>query len=163
MTDIFTIYINIFGIRPHLMSLVFVITSLILGFIMLRDRYKLFDIILIELLINLLGTNIYETMLIIQYSFLGRGYVEITLYIAYILVLILALIIFNIKKKFININKWTYITAIILILSFVAMWITGLSYELVYNLTPTNDPHNWIWGVSKFFGFLFPLSILKKK
>lgn len=158
--NIYTIYIN--GIiSGHLLSIIFAIVSVLIGIKLLLGRFNIIYTIMFSLLMGQLGNFGYEV--IWKYN-MGEEFNAVLLYGDVFFALLMLALFINYKIKFININKYTLISLIIFISSIVLLLYTGWYIETkLWILGIGPDPHNFLWAISKCFGFLVPISVLKSK
>jgi hypothetical protein len=161
--NVFTIYVNIFGVTQHLMSWVFLVSSFALGMWLTR-RFGVIYSAMISILMCQIGNMVYEIGQILLLSTAGRDLASLTLYADALVILCAFAWWLNRKWSFISINRWTAVCTTVLLASLGTMYFTGW-FVTVWNWSSMDgaDPHNWLWAASKLFGFLVPVSTLWAK
>jgi len=160
MSDIFTVYLNIFGTTPHLISLVSALLALLVGFLLLRSRFNFFEVLIIDLLVCQIGNFTYE----VYYTFFSN-LLLLCLFDAIMLFGLLNVTCsLNKKRRFIQPSGWTLVSTAIFLIHCYALYSTGwFSAAQMWRLGTGPDPHNLLWAVTKLFAFVVPITILQRQ
>jgi len=160
MINIFHIYV--FGM--HAISYAFVFLSFLIGmYLQPRSRALIYKIV-VSLLMCQFGNYFYE----LNYFFFAKtaenSYTTLAtlpLYAAVAGFLLIGIVYLHRKYALFSINKYSVVCFTLLYSSMFVLLLTN-HYEALsmwqFRLGP--DPHNAIWALSKFMGFLWPVMLL---
>ena len=158
--NIYTLY---FG-GSHVLSIIFAAFSVLLGFWLLRGRYHPIYILMMSLSVTQFGTFAYDLIWHLVRGAADLGMILLCINISAGIMLIVLAMNHFFKFDFININRWTVILTAVFIADLFLMVQTGWFIEVnLWIAGSAPDPHNLLWAISKFLGFLIPVSVLKKK
>jgi hypothetical protein len=161
MSNVFSIYLDIFGTRPHFVSLVFVFYALAVGFFFLHGKFKLFEALILDLLMCQTGNFMYESFYCAGRTFSGASNFFSLFVFDLIMLLGLLYIVFNLNKKrhFVSLNTSTYLSIAIFSTSCFMLVLTGWFFDVTkWELGVAADPHNLLWALSKLFAFVVPIT-----
>jgi len=115
------------------------------------------------MLIVTLGHFVYEDMFILIMGLTGRSMDAIFLYLIITVVLVIGIQIAHDYRSFLDAHPWEVLNilivqSILFLIMFTQGWFHSLQkwYEGV-----GSDPHNLLWAISKGFGFISWLSLIK--
>lgn len=156
--NIFQLYIG----YVHVFSVFAVGVSILLGTLICKQHP--FQIrMIISMITTLLGYYVYEDIFMMIMGLVGRSARALILYVPVTIGIIACGSILNGYYPFMHLRYGYHRSLLllgVLLLCFAGMWLTGWFHALqLWYLKTGPDPHNWLWAVSKFIGFVvfFPM------
>lgn len=148
-------FIEIFGIPVHEWSLIVLVSTFLIAFYLLK-KLKFLNRLVVSSALYVFGVHSYEACWIFL---LGNNPI---IYIFTSLFLLLIILYYNIKGKFLCINKIFLLLLCLHIVIFLFQFYFGW-FEAVKLWIEGNgsDPHNWIWLINKGLGNWTWLILLK--
>jgi len=151
-------FIEIFGVRVHLWSLIAMVTTFFIGCYLLRriKKIPLIYNILISTVIVQFGNHSYEMIWI---TIIGHNPIAYILSMCFILFILLLL---NYKFRFFSFKPVFVYLVIIQIIVYLILYLSG-HYKAIklwmYSGGP--DPHNYLWLLNKGLGFWIWLGVVR--
>jgi hypothetical protein len=153
----FIVYIEVFGLRMHLLSAVFGVTAIMLAMTLQLGRFPIHIAMLNAALLVQIGNFGYELLWIT----FGGG--ALVLYSLVLVMLLLILDMMNSRLHFAELNKITLILFGVCLASLTVMYAGGW-FDLLhaYDIGLGADPHNLVWAVGKAAGLMMPVTLLRR-
>ena len=154
----FIVYIEVLGLRMHLLSAVFAVTSFILAMTLQLGRFPIHIALLNAGLLVQIGNYFYEFLWM---TFANQG--ALVLYSLILVMLLLILDMLNQRLHFAELNKITLILFGVCLASLTVMYAGGW-FDLLhaYDIGLGADPHNLVWAVGKAAGLMMPVTLLRR-